>query len=113
MCPWPAPACPLYPGKGLRDCQLRWGWRGTGEEQRTPSGLVGAASRVQLFPADERALIDLAWEGGLTPKSKPLPGSPVRSCPELQWAGGRSLKRKASAATVDHTERTRLGVVLG
>lgn len=67
---------------------------GTGEEQGTPSGLVGAAGRVQLFPPDERALIDMVREGGLTPKSKPLPGSPVRSCSELQWTGGRSLKRR-------------------
>lgn len=80
-----------------------------GRSREPPSGLVGAASRVQLFPADERALIDTAQEGGLTPNSKPLPGWPVRSCKELQWAGDRSLKRKASAATVDHTERTRLG----
>lgn len=87
MCPWLAPACSQHPGKGERDCQLRWGtgWGGAGN----PVWTCWGSQPVQLFPADERALTDMAQEQWLTPKVESLPGSPVGSRPEVQWVAVR------------------------
>lgn len=53
-----------------------------GEGQGTPVRTCWG-SRVQLFPADERALIDLAAVTDTNPQSEPFPPSP-------SWTGPRA-----------------------